>query len=184
MKKKCLSCGRSFNLSGSGKRQKLCAECRKRGIVQSWGFSRSNPLKIKGPENHISMPVPPPRKPHVTRWNPTAAALNRPIIVVGRNDSISNLDDALGVLKGFRVRLCIEAEKELQILGCGWRIVTCQFRGKNVLLHSGGNAATMKRQAFKSFLATMRAIKPKRLRLRLVVSNPLSAVVTTRAKAA
>ena len=37
--------------------------------------------------------------------------------------------DALGILNGFRVRLCIDTEKELQVLGCGWRIVTCQFRG-------------------------------------------------------
>ena len=25
---------------------------------------------------------------------------------------------------GFRVRLCIDTEKEIQVLGCGWRIVT------------------------------------------------------------
>jgi len=44
--------------------------------------------------------------------------------------------------------LCIEAEKELQVLGCGWRIVTSQFRGSNVLVHHNGNTATMKRTAF------------------------------------
>jgi hypothetical protein len=48
-------------------------------------------------------------------------------------------------LRGFRVRLCIEGEKELQVLGCGWRIVTCQFRGDKVLLHHNGNTGTMKR---------------------------------------
>lgn len=56
-------------------------------------------------------------------------------------------------LYGFRVRLCIEMEKELQILGCGWRIVTCQFRGDKVLLHHNGNVATMKRANFKRCIA-------------------------------
>jgi hypothetical protein len=92
------------------------------------------------------------------------------------------MDDALGGLKGFRVRICIEGEKELQILGCGWRTVTCQFRGKNVLIHHWGNTAKMKRAAFKQLVATMRAIKPKRPRLRLVVSNPSQ--IIARAKAA
>ena len=48
--------------------------------------------------------------------------------------------------RGFRVRLCIDTEKELQVLGCGWRIVTCQFRGSNVLLHHNGSVASMKRR--------------------------------------
>ena len=30
MKKRCCSCGSTFNLSGSGKRQKYCPECAKR----------------------------------------------------------------------------------------------------------------------------------------------------------
>jgi hypothetical protein len=38
-------------------------------------------------------------------------------------------------------------------LGCGWRIVTVQLRGKNVLLHHNGNKATMKRPAFKALIA-------------------------------
>jgi hypothetical protein len=37
---------------------------------------------------------------------------------------------------GFRAHVCIESEKELQGLGCGWRIVTCQFRGDKVVLHT------------------------------------------------
>jgi hypothetical protein len=78
------------------------------------------------------------------------------------------------VIKGFRVRLCIEAEKELQVLGGGWRIVTCQFRGNKVFLHHNGNVATMKRKAFKELLAAIRTVRPKRRRpsLQLVVSNP------------
>jgi hypothetical protein len=110
----------------------------------------------------------------VIQWRPAAEVLRRPIIVVGRNGTTTDIDDALGVLKGFRVRLCIEAEKELQVLGCGWRIVTCQLRGDKVLLHHKGNVATMKRKAFKELLAAVRLARPKRRRpsLRLVVSNP------------
>jgi hypothetical protein len=110
----------------------------------------------------------------VIQWRPAAEVLRRPIIVVGRNGTTTDIDDALGVLKGFRVRLCIEAEKELQVLGCGWRIVTCQLRGDKVLLHRKGNVATMKRKAFKELLAAVRLARPKRRRpsLRLVVSNP------------
>jgi hypothetical protein len=118
----------------------------------------------------------------VQTWRPTAKALGRPIIVVGRNDPVPNMDSALGVLKGFRVRLCVEAEKELQIFGCGWRIVTCQFRSNRVLLHHNGNTATMKRGAFKELVAVMRALRPKQPRLRLVVSNP--SPVIARAEAA
>ena len=82
------------------------------------------------------------------------------------------MDDALGVLKGFRVRLSIDAEKELQVLGCGWRIVTCQFRGNNVLLHHNGSVASMKRQAFTDLVSASRRLRRKRPKLRLVVSNP------------
>jgi hypothetical protein len=115
----------------------------------------------------------------VIQWRPTAEALRRPIIVVGRNDQVRGVDEALQTLKGFKLRIYIEGEKELQALGCGWRIVTCQFRGNKVLLHHNGNIATMKRKAFKELLAAIRAVRPKRRRpsLRLVVSNPKPSVV-------
>jgi hypothetical protein len=87
------------------------------------------------------------RRPRAISWLPTAKTLRRPIIVVGRNDPVRDVDDALRTVKGFQVRLCIEAEKELQVLGCGWRIVTCQFRGNKVLLRRNGSIATMKRKA-------------------------------------
>ena len=35
------------------------------------------------------------------------------------------------------------------MLGCGGRIVTCQFRGKHVLPRHNGNTAPVKRKAFK-----------------------------------
>ena len=62
------------------------------------------------------------RRPKAISWLPTAEALRRPIIVVGRNDPVRDIDDALQTVKGFKLRICIEGEKELQILGCGWRI--------------------------------------------------------------
>jgi hypothetical protein len=45
---------------------------------------------------------------------------------------------------------------------------------KDVLLHHNGNTATMKRKPFKALVAAVRAIRPKRPRLRLVVSNARS----------
>jgi hypothetical protein len=109
-----------------------------------------------------------------TPWTPTAEALRRPIVVVGRNDLVRDVDDALLTVKGFQVRLCIEAEKELQVLGCGWRIVTCQFRGNKVLLHHNGTVATMKRVPFKALITANRVARRKLRRpsLRLVVYNP------------
>ena len=74
--------------------------------------------------------------------------------------------------RGFRLRLCINTEKELQVLGCGWRIVTWQFRGYNVLLHHNGSIASMKRQAFSDLISANRRLRRKRPKLRLVVSNP------------
>ena len=114
---------------------------------------------------------------------PTAETLRRPIIVVGRNDPVRDVDDALGTVKGFTLRICIEGEKELQILGCGWRIVTCQFRGNKVLLHHNGSIATMKRKAFKELVAALRAVRPKGRRpsLRLVVSNLAPSVLNAEA---
>jgi hypothetical protein len=116
-----------------------------------------------------------------TTWKPTAETLRRPIIAVWRNESIRDLSDALGEIRGIRVRLCIEGEKQLQILGCGWRIVTCQFRGNKVLLHQNGKVATTTRKAFKALVAATRAIRNKRPRLRLVVSNPNPIIATAKA---
>ena len=112
------------------------------------------------------------RERRISQWKPNAKTLNRPIIVVGRNDPVRDIDDALRTVKGFRLRICVEGEKELQILGCGWRIVTCQFRGNNVLLHHNGSVASMKRQSFTDLVAANRRLRRKRPKLRLVISNP------------
>ena len=89
-------------------------------------------------------------------WRPTAKALRRPIVAVGVNDSVLSVDAALRTVNGLKLRIYIEGEKELQALGCGWRIVTCQFRGNKVLLRRNGSIATMKRKAFKELLAAVR----------------------------
>ena len=121
------------------------------------------------------------RRPKAVSWLPRAKTLNRPIIVVGRNDPVQDVDDALGRVKGFQVRLCIEAEKELQVLGCGWRIVTVELDGPKVRLHHNGNTATMKRPAFKALIAANKRLRRKRPVLRLVVSNPPPVVINSEA---
>ena len=45
MKKRCLSCAVTFNLSGSGKRQKYCPKCAREGTTPSAGLPASKPLK-------------------------------------------------------------------------------------------------------------------------------------------
>ena len=52
---------------------------------------------------------------------------------------------------GFKVRLCLK--DEAPAIGCGWRVVTCQFRGSKVTLHHAGCSATIKRARFKQILA-------------------------------
>jgi hypothetical protein len=94
-------------------------------------------------------------------WRPTPRALRRPIIVVGRNEPVRDLKDALGELRGIRARVFINAQEELQVLGCGQRVVTIQFRGKRVLLHHNGNTGTMKRPDFKAFLALNKAARAR-----------------------
>src|SRR5262245_8663959 len=59
MKKKCLSCGVPFALSGSGKRQKYCSKCARRGDGGGRGLPASKPLKTNGAEKHLWTPIPP-----------------------------------------------------------------------------------------------------------------------------
>jgi hypothetical protein len=60
--------------------------------------------------------------------------------------------------KGIKVRLCIGGEEKLQVLGCGWRNITCQFRGANVVLHHNGNKATIRRAVFKTLISSTRRV--------------------------
>jgi hypothetical protein len=169
MKKRCCSCGSTFNLSGSGKRQKYCSQCAKRGGGRVWGLSSSNPLNIKGAE-----------KPFEEVWIDRLSGLKDhegPIALLGPDEQLWRLwprvEKANTEARHWRIFVKVVANATtLQAkqrhplhhlrasgsvsalivrrdsrLGCGWRIVTCPFRGMNVLLHHNGNAASMKRQA-------------------------------------
>lgn len=68
---------------------------------------------------------------------------------------------------GYRVRVHVEGEKELEPLGSGWRIVIVELDGDQVHLHHDGSTATMKREAFKDFL-----IANKRARKKLGTYEP------------
>jgi hypothetical protein len=76
--------------------------------------------------------------------------------------------------RALKIRVYIEAEKELQELGCGWRNLIVEIDGPRVYLEHNGRTVTMKRKAFKEFLARNRSYRKRshRPQLRLVVSNP------------
>ena len=222
MKKKCLSCGVQFALSGSGKRQRYCSKCARRGDGGVRGLPGSNPLKTKPAKtvreqvlaqhdkpNPTSFITPDGRRGRVwlgdagvgdeRQWRVNLKDLpaekqcgftdtRRDTADIIRIEGSSHIP--LTRLKpnpperdracvepdiwprpwGYKVRLYIAAEKELQELGCGWRIVIVELDGPLVRLHHNGRIATMKRDAFKALLA--RNKRPKRPQLKLVVSNP------------
>jgi hypothetical protein len=232
MKKKCLSCGVQFHLSGSGKRQKYCSNCRKRGMGKGWGLSVSKHLKTKGAEKHFWTPIPPgpntspiefttpegdkgriwtwqPRnqvKGEEIFWRSAIAELKRlgekrcgfseprkatsDIIQVEGSSHVpltrlkpnapardpNVLPDIWPRPWGYKVNVYIEAEKELQELGCGWRTVIVEFDGSKVHVHHNGRRATMKRAAFKEFIAANKRYRKRAHRrkpnLTLVVNNP------------
>jgi DNA-directed RNA polymerase subunit RPC12/RpoP len=230
LKKKCLSCGRSFDLSGSGKRQKYCSRCARRGMVRGRGLPGTKRLKTKAAKTacgfdlgsfvlaQIQCQASQPgsfitsdgdririwtsdrkdRKGEEVYWR-----VNLKEILRQQRCSFSEPSEAtsdiiriecsrvpLTRLKpnfaardpncvqpdswprpwGYKVRLYIEAEKELQELGCGWRNIIVELDGPSVHLHYNGRTATMKRDAFKALLA--RNKRPKQPHLKLVVSNP------------
>src|SRR5262249_13931427 len=70
---------------------------------------------------------------------------------------------------GYKIKVYIEAEKELQALGSGWGTVIVELDGSKVHVHHNRRTATMKRDAFKAFLA--RNKRHKRPQLKIVVSN-------------
>jgi hypothetical protein len=73
------------------------------------------------------------------------------------------------------VRIAIESEPELQVLGCGWRVVTCQFRRSKVLLHAGAQTATIKRKAFKDIIEATRRARYGELRFVSTVADEVQA---------
>ncbi|HEX2447097.1 MAG TPA: hypothetical protein VHK26_02785 [Methyloceanibacter sp.] len=217
MRKKCLSCGAQFVLSGSGKRQRYCSKCAKRGDGRGRGLPGSNPLKAKAAKtvreqvlaqrdkpNPISFVTPHGRKGRVwlgaagvgddrhwrvnlKEWKrcgftePRKATADMIRIEGNSHVPLTRLHPNLPARDpmcvqpdiwprpwGYKVRLYIGAEEELQQLGCGWRNVIVELDGAHVRLHHNGRIATMKRDAFKAFLA--RNKRPKRPQLKL--SNP------------
>ena len=233
MKKKCLSCGAQFALSGSGKRQKYCSKCARRGMVRSRGLPASKLLKTKAAKTaskadvgsfvlaqirvQESQPVSfatsegnrvriclsgrEDRKGEEVYWRVNLKELRRlgekrrgfsepreatahiiategcshiPLTRLKPNPSARDPNcvqsDIWPRPWGYKIRIYIEAEKELQELGCGWRNVIVELEGPRVRLHHNGRTATMKRDAFKALLA--RNKRRKRPQLKIVVSNP------------
>jgi hypothetical protein len=62
-------------------------------------------------------------------------------------------------LKGFTVRLMFQDEAPK--IGSGQRTVLCQFRGKRVVLHSGGFIQIVKRKTFKELVAENRLYRSR-----------------------
>ena len=66
---------------------------------------------------------------------------------------------------GHKILVYIKTEKELQELGCGWRKVIVELDGARVHVHHNGRTATMKRDAFKAFLARNKRSRRPQLKL-------------------
>ena len=182
MRKKCSSCGAQFTLSGSGRPQKYCPECRKRGMGHSWGLSASNPLNTKaaktGFENawgdrlsrlEMEGPIALLIDDELWRlWPGTgtrkADARHWRLSVKGVRDAATpppqRKEKLTAPIKGFPVRLMLEMEAP--VIGCGSRLVTVQFRTvkrkkkveKFVVLHCAGYTDTIRREAFKELVAS------------------------------
>ena len=172
MRKKCFSCGVSFELSGSGKRQKYCQNCSSRGGHRRRGLPASNPLKAKGAGKHFSaakhnqfsLPI------NLMGGNVRGKTDPQRAKVAFRN---AILDTELAPpLKGFTVRLIFE--DEAPAIGSGRRLVLVQFRGKKVVLHGGGYTATIRRDTFKELVASNKRYRKRnqaKPSLRLIVGG-------------
>jgi len=228
MKKKCLSCGAQFALSGSGKLQKYCSKCARRGEGGGRGLPASKALKTKGAQKHLWTPIPPgPNRSPIQFTTPEGdkgriwlsdrkdrggedvywrsaiaeakkeAALARkeneanrsrfdnPVDLVngrlrGKVDLRKSIleTELVPPLKGFLVRLYFELEAP--DIGCGQRLVLCQFRGNKVCLYhyrvdgQWMRSTTVPRDVFRGLVAANKRyrIKARRPHLKLVISNP------------
>ena len=168
MKKRCFSCGVSFELSGSGKRQKYCQNCSSRGVHRGRGLPASNTLKTKGAKHDFSAPIPPTEPIDVLGYASTSRGM-----VAELRQAI--LDTELAPpLKGFTVRLIFE--DEAPAIGSGHRLVLVQLSGKKVILHGGGYTATIKRDVFKELVASNKRYRKRnqaKPSLRLIVGDLL-----------
>ncbi len=183
MKKKCLSCGVQFALSGSGKRQKYCSKCARRGGWSGRGLPASKALKTKGAEKHFwtSIPLGPNLSPiqfttpegdkgriwvsdrkdregEDVYWRSAIAEAKKEAASAAKKSEAnrSRFDSPVDLvngrlrgrvelrkaildtelvppLKGFLVRLYFELEAP--DIGCGQRVVLCQFKGNKVRIY-------------------------------------------------
>jgi hypothetical protein len=228
MKKRCLSCGAPFALSQSGRPQKYCPKCSKRGTGFGRGLPASKALKTKGAEKHPWTPIDPgPNRSPIqfttpegdkgrvwlsdrkdregedlywrsaiaeARKHATLAAKDREAnrsrfdssvdLVNGRLRGKVELRKAIldtelvPPLKGFLVRLYFELEAP--DIGCGQRLVLCQFRGEEARLYhyredgQWMQSTTISRDVFKDLVAANKRhrIEAQRPQLKLAVSNP------------
>ena len=175
MRKKCLSCGRQFALSGSGKRQKYCPRCARRGDGRARGLLASKQLKTKGAEQHLWTPKRPGNR---SRFDSPVDLVNgrlRGKVELRKSILETELEPPL---KGFLVRLYFELEAP--DIGCGQRLVLCQFRGNKVCLYhyrvdgQWMRSTTVPLDVFRDLVAANKRyrIKSQRPQLKLVVSNP------------
>ena len=192
MQKKCLSCGAQFTLSGSGRPQKYCLECRKRGTGHSWGLSASNPLNTKVAKtgfedawvdrlSRLEMEGPIALLIDDELWRlwpgtgtKTADARHWRLSVKRVRDAATppppRNEKLTTPIKGFQVRLMLEMEAP--VIGCGSRLVTIQFRTvkrkkkveKFVVLHCAGYTDTIRREAFKELVASNRRYRKRNQR--------------------
>ena len=202
MRKKCLSCGKSFTLSGSGKRQKYCSNCSKQGLGHIRGLTPSKVLKSKVAESRFeeeSVRAQIERKSchpsPISFRTPEGGVWGRVWLGVGGGRDWIIGDDGhwrrcikratephapreprtkvIVSHAGFKVRLLLE--DEAPEIGSGLRLVTVQFRGKKVKLHHWTYTATIKREAFNELVASNRRYRQRnqaKPSLRLIVSHP------------
>jgi hypothetical protein len=202
MRKKCLSCGKSFTLSGSGKRQKYCSNCSKRGLGHIRGLTPSKVLKSKVAESRFeeeSVRAQIERKScHLSpiSFRTPEGVWGRVWLGVGGGRDWIIGDDghwrccikratephapreprtkAIISHAGFNIRLLLE--DEAPEIGSGLRLVTVQFRGKKVKLHHWAYTATIKREAFNELVASNRRYRQRnqaKPSLRLIVGDLL-----------
>ena len=189
MQKMCLSCGISFSLSGSGRRQKYCQKCATRATGQGRVSRPSNSLKVKAAKtgfedawvdrlSRLEMEGPIALLVGEDLWRlwPSqttrgADARHWRLTVKGVRDAATippkRKEKPVAVIKGFRVRLVLEMEAPA--IGCGSRLVTVQFRtvrrrkkvSRLVELHCARYSDTITREAFKELVASNRRYRKR-----------------------
>jgi hypothetical protein len=108
---------------------------------------------------HYYGPWPRPVPEHVRRIEGSAVPLQRLTANPPAREPNDVQPDTWPRPWGWKVRVCIGAEKELQELGCGWRVVAVELDGNQVHLNHNGRMVTMRRKAFREFLTANRKLR-------------------------